>query len=85
MGFPGTTSGKEPAANAGDIRDMVLIPGSGGPPGGGNGNPLQYYCLENPMDGGVWLATVHGITESDMTQATYHACLYNFKPISFLL
>jgi len=55
---------KNPLANAGDV---VLIPGSGRSPGGGNGNPLQYPCLENPMDRGAWGATVRGITESDTT------------------
>ena len=50
MGFPSGTSGKEPPANAGDVRDMGLIPGSGRSPGEGNGNPLQYSCLENSMD-----------------------------------
>ena len=50
MGFPGGASGKEFATNTGDVRDMVLIPGSGRSPGGGDGNPLQYSCLENPMD-----------------------------------
>ena len=52
-------------ANAGDTGS---IPGSGRSPGGGHGNPVQYSCLENLMDGGVWQATVHGFTkESDMT------------------
>ena len=51
-------------ANAGDAKDVGLIPGSGRSPGGGNGNPLQYSTLENPMDGGAWLATVHGIAKS---------------------
>ena len=55
-------------ANAGDARDMSSIPGSGRSPGGGNGNPLQYSCLENSMDRGAWQATVHKITESDMTE-----------------
>ena len=45
--------------NAADIRDAGLIPGLGGFPGGGNGSPLQYSCLENPMDGGAWQATAH--------------------------
>ena len=54
-------------ANARDIRDVRSIPGSGRSPGGGNGNPLQYSCLENPMDTGVWRATVHEMTELDMT------------------
>ena len=51
-------------ANAGDARDTSLIPGSGRSPGGGNGNPLQYSCLGNPMDRGAWWATVHGVTKS---------------------
>jgi len=48
-------------ANTGDIRDASSIPGSGRYPGEGNGNPLQYSCLENPMDRGAWWATVHGV------------------------
>jgi len=51
-------------ANVGDARDAGLIPGLGRSPGGGHGNPLQYSCLENPMDRGVWRSTVHGITQS---------------------
>ena len=51
-----------------NVRDLGLIPGSGRSPGEGNGNPLQYSCLENPMDGGAWWATVHGVTELDMTE-----------------
>ena len=51
-------------ANAGDIRDVGLTPRSGRSPGEGNGNPLQYSCLENPMGGGAWWATVHGVTKS---------------------
>ena len=54
---------KNPSANAGDIRDTGLIPGSGRSPGKGNGNPLQYSCLENPMDRRAWWATVHGVIE----------------------
>ena len=52
---------KNPPAHA---RDMGSVPGSGRPPGEGNGNPLQYSCLGNPMDGGAWWATVHGLTKS---------------------
>ena len=52
---------KNPPPNAGDLKDMGLIPGSGRSPGGGNGNPLQYSCLENPKDRGAWRATVHGV------------------------
>ena len=62
--FPGGASGKEFACNAGDITDMCLIPGSGRSPGGGLGKPLQYSCLENPMDRGAWWATVHGAAKS---------------------
>ena len=55
---------KNPLANAGDIRDVGLIPESGRSPGGGQGNPLQYFCLENPMDRRAWWATVHRVAQS---------------------
>ena len=55
---------KLPPANAGDIRDAVLIPGLGRSPGRGHGNPLQYSCLENPMDRGAWWATVHRVAKN---------------------
>ena len=61
---------KNPPANAGDIRDVGLIPGSGSSPGGGHGNPLHYSCLENLMDRGAWRATVHRDAELDTTEAT---------------
>ena len=64
LGFPGGTVVKNPSANAGDARDTGLIPGSGRSSGGGNDNPLQYSCLEDPMDRGPWQATVHGVAES---------------------
>ena len=64
MGFPGGSVIKNLPANAGDTRDIGLIPGSGRSPWGGKGNPLQYSCLENPMDGGVWWAAVHGVARS---------------------
>ena len=51
--------------------DLGSIPGSGRSPGERNGNPLQYSCLENPVDGGVWWATVHGIAESTARQSTH--------------
>ena len=54
---------KNPPANAGDIRDASLIHGSERFPGGGNGNPLQYSCLENPMDGGACQATVYRVAK----------------------
>ena len=56
--------GSEVKASACNVGDVGLIPGSGRFPGEGNGNPLQYSCLENPMDGGAWWATVHGIPKS---------------------
>ena len=55
---------KKPTANAGDIRDVNSIPDPGRSTGGGNGNPLQYSCLENPVDRGAWWATVHSIANS---------------------
>ena len=55
---------KNSPANAGDLRDVGSILGSGRSSGGGNGTPLQYCCLENPMDRGTWLATVHGVAKS---------------------
>ena len=61
QGLPRWLSGKESACQAGD---MGSVPGSRKTPGGGNGNPLQYSCLENPMDRGVWRATVHGAAKS---------------------
>ena len=65
QGFPGGSDGKGSACNAGDLG---LIPGSGRSAGEGNGNPLQDFCLENPMDRGAWQATVHGVAkELDMT------------------
>ena len=59
---------KNPPANARNTGDMGLIPGSGGSPGEGNGNPLQYSCLENFMDRGAWWAIVHGVAELPMTE-----------------
>ena len=60
---------KNVSANAGDIRDTNLIPGLGRSPGGRHGHPLQYSCLENPIDGGAWWATAHGgRKESDARQ-----------------
>ena len=61
MGFPGGSVVKNPPANA---RDVSSIPELGGSPGGGNGNPFQYSCLENSMDRGAWWATVHGVAKS---------------------
>ena len=69
--FPGNTVVKKPPANAGDARNVYSLPESGRCPGGGNGNPLQYPCLENPMERGSWQATVHGVAKSG-TQLSDH-------------
>ena len=61
MGFPGASHGKEPTCNVGDPDS---VPGLGRSPGEGNGNPLQYSCLENSMDRGAWQATVHRVAKS---------------------
>ena len=67
--FPGTASVKNLPANAGDVRDTDLIPGSGRSPGEGNCNPLQYSCLDNPMDRGTWQATVDKVTKSSVDRS----------------
>ena len=67
MGFPDGLDGKASACNVGDPSS---IPGSGRSPGEGNGNPLQYPCLENPMDRGAWQVTVHGVAKSLTRLAT---------------
>ena len=72
-GLPGDTVVKNPPANAGDAG---LIPGSGRSPGGGNENPLQCSCLENPKGRGAWRAIVHGVTkQSDTTEHTVHGTM----------
>ena len=60
LGFPADAGDNTPA-NAGEVRDSGSIPGSGRSPGTGHGNPLQYSCLENPLDRGAWWSTVHGV------------------------
>ena len=69
----------------GDKRDTGLLPGLGRSPGEGNGNPLQYSCLENPTDRGVWWATVHGATNSQTRpkRLSMHACVLRQKRESF--
>ena len=85
-GFPGGTVEKNPPANAGNVRDVGSIPGSGRSPGGGHGN-LQYSCLENTLDTGAWRATVHEVQEPEMTEATARThskqCWYS-KPVGSL-
>ena len=71
-GFPGGSDGKASAYNAGDPGS---IPGSGRSPGEGNGNPLQYSCLENPMDQGAWWATIHGVAESRTQLSDFCVCV----------
>ena len=63
-GFPGGSVVKNLLANAGDKGDVGLSPGSGKSPGGGNGNPVQYSCLGNPIDRGAWWATVRGVSKT---------------------
>ena len=69
LSFPGGSDGKASACNAGDPGS---IPGWGRSPGEGNGNPVQYSCLENPTDGGAWWATVHGVTKSGTQLRDFH-------------
>ena len=78
---------KNPPANAGDIRDECSTPGLGRSPGGGHGNPLQYSCLENPMDRGAWRVTwgrVHGVTkgQTQLNRLSMHACVLFFPVLS---
>ena len=77
LDFPGGSDSKASAYNVGDPGS---IPGSGRSPGEGNGNPLQYSCLENPMDRGAWWATVHGVAKSrtrlrDFTSTSHHSVM----------
>jgi len=67
LGFPCCSAGKESACSVGDLGS---IPGLRRSPGEGNDNPLQYSCLENPMERRAWWAIVHGVTESDTTEVT---------------
>ena len=86
-GFPGGSMVKNPPANAGDKGDASSIPGSGRSPEEGNGSPLQYSCLENPMDrGGQW-ATVHRVAKSQtlLKQLSMHTCKLNGKLKNILL
>ena len=64
QGFPGGSLVRNSPAYVGNTGDMVQIPGSGRSLGGGDGNPLQYSCLKNPVDKGAWRATVHGVTRA---------------------
>ena len=79
--FPGGSVVKNPPANTGD---MGLIPGSGRSPGEGNGNPLQYLCLESPMDGGAWQATVHGVAKSRTQLSAFHFSYFIYSVFASL-
>ena len=72
LGFPGRTSDKEPACQCRrrDGRDRASVPKLGRFLGGGHNNPLQYSCLEKPMDRGAWWVTVHGVAELDTTEVS---------------
>ena len=78
MGFPGGSDGKESTCSSGDL---CSIPGSGRSPGEGNGNPLQYSCLENSMVSGAWWATIHGVAKNDgdMTDDFYSQLFYSYS------
>ena len=84
MGFPGSSDGKVSACCAGDLGS---IPGSGRPPGEEHGNPLQYSCLENSMDRGVWQATVHAVAKSGTRLTLAHldsGCLVGLSVTTIL-
>ena len=77
LGFPGGAAVNNPPASAGDARNLGLIPRLRRSPGGGNGNPLQYFHLENSMDRGPWWAIVHGgHTELDATEYAWSQSIY---------
>ena len=75
-GFAGGITVKNLPASAGDIRDVGSIRGLGSSPGGGHNIPLQYSCLENPMDRGAWQAVVHKVAELNTTK---HSCTHTYK------
>ena len=77
------TSGSEVKVSARNAGDLGSIPGSGRSPGEGNGNPLQCSCLENPMDGGAWWATVHGVAKSRTRLSDFTSLHFMFPPDEF--
>ena len=83
MGFPGGSDSKASVYNE---EYPGSIPGSGRSPGEENGNPLQYFCLENPMDGGAWWTTLHGVVKSrtQLSDFTFTLCVYIFVPVSYI-
>ena len=78
-GFSGSSVVNNLPANTGDTRDVGLIPGSGRSPREGNGNPLQYSCLENLMDRGAWWAAVHGVAKSWARLSDWHLLTYSTR------
>ena len=82
LGFPGGSLGKESTCNAEDAGDLSSFPGLGRTAGGGHGNPLQYSCLENPMNREAWRATVHGVTKSQtrLKLLSMHGCICHPSP-----
>ena len=80
LALPGFPGGSEVKASAWNVGDPGSIPGLGRSPGEGNGNPLQYSCLENPMDRGAWWATVHGVAKS-LTQLSTHTRTWFLKRV----
>ena len=79
---PGGSAGNEPACNVGDLGSIPVL---GRSPGEGNSHPLQYSCLEKPMNRGAWRATVHGVTRSRtrLKQLSMHACMFSHYPFFF--
>ena len=86
MGFPGGTVGKIPPASARDTGDAGWIPGPGRSSRVGNGNPLQYSCLENSTDGGAWQATVYRVAKSQaqMKRLSMHTQMSIFSKFQFI-
>ena len=92
MGFPDDPAGKESAFSEGDTGDASAMSGSGTSLEGGNGNTLQYSCLENPLDQGAWWATIQRVAKSQTQLSTIpfihsfiHSCLFSFKSIKLKL
>ena len=81
-GFPGGSEGKESACNVGDLGSIHGLRRS---PGEGNGNPLQYSCLENPIDRGAWQITVHGVTKSQTWLSDSHFHFHKLKEWAILM
>ena len=82
MHLPDGSGCKESTCSAGDTGDTGLIAGLGRSPRGGNGNPLQYPCLENPVDRGGWRATVHGVTKSQTRLSDLAHMPYSFTEVA---